>query len=648
MPVSTTRTNSALSTQRLLQQLNADQLALQRQYDQLSTGRRVLRLSDDPAAANRAVALNRGIDRGEQLVRNANSVTGSYDSADSALGKISTALIQARGAAVEGAQTVLSDDERVAISTTISETIQNLFAAGNSMFRDQQLLGGILDSGNALVYDGNEVVYTGRNAIGRTEIGAGTPAAINVTASESLGAFSMILEGDPLNAALDRETRLGDMKEGRGVSAGIIRISGGGEYTTVDLRTAGTIGDVADVLSSLEIDGRKLNVRIGDDTFEVAYADGLAGTLAIEDASGGSMAKDLSIENKGGAEAPPIIGDKLMPRVTTNTKIASLNFGADEDISDGLIIRQGNQSFNVDLSEAETMGDVLIAINRSGADVHASLNETEGRIELHSLRSGVDYSIGENGGNAATVLGIRSATGQTLIEELGHDRGVILNNDTPDLSITRPDGRVLELDLESAKTVDDVIELIQNHPQNQDSARVLVGLNEFGNGIELNAPPGTEPMVIRQLGTSNAGNRLGLIPEGQNEASGESVGSVNQIAGTDYMPLEAGGAIDTLLRLEKAVLDGDVGEIDRLQQRIDDDLDRATYARAKVGIWSRNMLDMKETTETQIVQMKEQLSNEVDADLATVISEMQQRQVAMEASMQLIAKTSQMTILNYL
>jgi len=195
LPVSTTRTNNALSTQRLLQQLNADQMAIQKQYDQLSTGRRVLRLSDDPAAANRAIALNRGIDRGEQLVRNAHSVTGSYDSADSALGKISSALVEARGAAVEGAQTVLSYDERVAISTTISETIQNLFAAGNSMFRDQQLLGGILDSGNALVHDGHEIVYTGRSAIGRTEIGTGAPAAINVTASESLGAYSLILEG---------------------------------------------------------------------------------------------------------------------------------------------------------------------------------------------------------------------------------------------------------------------------------------------------------------------------------------------------------------------------------------------------------------------------------------------------------------------
>ena len=68
----------------------------------------------------------------------------------------------------------------------------------------------------------------------------------------------------------------------------------------------------------------------------------------------------------------------------------------------------------IDLSSAETLSDVLISINRSGADVRAELDEAEGKILLRSLRSGVDYSIGENGGSAATELGIRSATGRPV------------------------------------------------------------------------------------------------------------------------------------------------------------------------------------------------------------------------------------------
>ncbi|WP_146530166.1 flagellin N-terminal helical domain-containing protein [Novipirellula artificiosorum] len=648
LPVSANRTSSALTTQRLLYQLSSDQLAIQKQYDQLSSGRRVLRLSDDPAAANRALGLNRSIDRGEQLVRNANSVSGFYDSSDDALSRIDNALIQARGAAVEGVETVISDDVRTAIATTVREAIQSVFAAGNAMFRDQQLLGGILNSDAAFQYDGNEIVYGGNSAVGRTEVGLGTPSSINVTAAESLGAYSMILEGDPLNASLDHATRLVDMRGGKGVTPGVIRISGGAEYTTVDLRTAGTIGDVADVLSSLEISGRKLDVTLLDDSIRVAYADGLAGTLAIEDSAGSTLAHDLSIENPGGFSAPPIIGDKLMPRVTTSTKIEDLDYGAGVDLSSGITIQQGQQTFNIDLSDVETMGDVLIAINRSGADVHASLNEAEGRVQLRSLRSGVDYSIGENGGSAARSLGIRSATETTRLSELGRGRGLVLNNDSVDLTITRPDGTELGLDLEGAETIEDVLTLIRNHPQNQDTSRVLVSLNQMGNGIELQAPPGAAPIRVSQNQFSNAGTRLGLIAEGESEAFGVMDGSVNKVAGVDYLPLEAGGALDTLMRLEAAILSGNEGEIGRLQSRLDEDLDRASGARSRVGIWSRNLLDMKAATETEIVQMKSQLSNEVDADLATVISDLSQRQIAMEASMRIIGQTSQMTLLNFL
>jgi flagellar hook-associated protein 3 FlgL len=161
LPVNTTRTSTPLTNQRLLFQLNNDQLALQRQYDQLSTGQRVLRLSDDPAAAGRAIQLNRGIDRSTQLIRNTNSTANFYQGADTALARVDSALIQARGAAVEGAQGVISDDERAALATTIQESIDSVFAAGNNVFRDHQLLGGFLNTDSAFVYDGNDIVFQG-------------------------------------------------------------------------------------------------------------------------------------------------------------------------------------------------------------------------------------------------------------------------------------------------------------------------------------------------------------------------------------------------------------------------------------------------------------------------------------------------------
>jgi len=397
LPVATNRTSTPLQNQRLMFQLNSDQLAIQRQYDQLSTGRRVLSISDDPAAASRAIGLQRGVSRTDQLVRNASAAEAFYQSADVTLNKVDTAIIEARGAAVEAAQSVLSDDQREALAMTIRQQMEQIVSAGNGMFTDHQLLGGVLQTESALEHISGTVRFNGNQAIGQTKLGDGTRTEFTVTAASAIGLGEPFIEGSSLGAALNADTRLIDMKQGAGVQAGVLTVSDGDNFVELDLRQAATIGDVADIMRSADLDGRSLSVTLGADSITVQYADGLPGTLAIKDAPGSRLASDLLISNPEGFHAPPLIGDRLSPQVTAGTPLADLNNGVGLDLSDGLVIDRGNERFNIDFSDAETIGDVVIAINRSDAEVRAVLNETQGRIELHALRSGVDYSVGENG-----------------------------------------------------------------------------------------------------------------------------------------------------------------------------------------------------------------------------------------------------------
>lgn len=648
LPISTTRTSTPLANQRLMFQLNNDQLAIQRQYDQLSTGRRLLSVSDDPAAANRAISLQRSIDNSEQLIRNSGSTRSFYQAADTSLSQINNALIEARGVAVQGAQNVISEDERAALSATLQQTIQSVFTASNSMFRDHQLLGGFLNGGDAFRYEGNDIIFDGKSAIGRAEIGAGNPSAINVNANEAIGANAIVVQGNPLNAALDRDTRLVDTRRGLGVTPGQIRISGGGNFVEVDLRDASTMGDIADLISDVELEGRPIVASLTNDGIRIEYLDGLSGTLAIEDGVGSTTARELAILNGGGVIAPPVIGDGLSPRVTRSTKIDDLAGGAGINLSGGIRIDQGDNQFVINFDGAQDLSDVLIAINRSGADVKAELDEAGGRIVIRSLRSGVDYSIGENGGTTAAGLGIRSADATTKLSSLGRGRGMVLNPNGPDLTITRPDGTEVDIELEGAETMADVIDRIRNHPDNQDTRRVLVRLNAFGNGLQLSAPPGAGRLTVTQSGLSNAGNRLGLIPEGDFARTGELVGAVDTIVGTDYATRDAGGTLDTLIRLQRAVESGDGIEIERLQAKLDVDLDRASRTRGKIGVWTQTLDELRATTEDRVLQYKSQLSDEVDADLTTVISDLNQRQIALEASLRVIGQLSQLTVLNYL
>lgn len=648
LPVTTVRTSFPLSNQRLLFQLNADQVELQKQYDQLSTGKRVLRLSDDPAAASRAIGLHRGIDHATQISRNAASSLNFYQSTDTSLSRVDNALIEARSVATQSAQNVISDDERAAFATTIDETINIVFASGNAMYRDHQLLGGFLNSQDAFSRIGDKILYHGAEAIARTDLGAGETSALNLNANQALGALAVFFEGEQLQAGVNSDTRLVDMRNGEGITPGLMRVSGGGDWYDLDLSAATTMGDVVTLISGTDVDGRTLAASLTTDGIRVEYADGLGGTLALADAEGSEMADQLTILNPAGLNPPPLIGSGISPAVTEHTKISDLDSGDGIDISDGIQVIQDDEVFVVDLSAAETVSDVLIAINRSGADIRAELKGDEGRILLRSMKSGSNYAIGENGGDAATLLGIRTATEQTLLSDLGSGQDIALNPNSAEISILRPDGVQLDLNLEGATTVGDVINLIRDHPLNQDTARVLVDLNAFGNGIQLTAPPNTEPLTIRRIGSSNAGLRLGWLGEDGADNVGSVIGPVDTIIGSDFNTRDAGGTLDTLLRLREAVSTGDIPEISRLQATLDLDLDRASRARGRVGVWSRNAQQLSEVAENRLISMKSQLSNETDADIATVVSDMSQRQLALEASMRLIGKTSQMTVLNFL
>lgn len=648
LPVSTSRTSAPLNNQRLLFQLNNDQLAIQRHYDQLSTGRKVLRLGDDPAAASRAIGLQRGISHSEQLVRNANLTEGYYQSTDVALDRVDSALISARGAAVEAAQNVLSEVELEALAITIRQNMDSIVSAGNSMFIDHQLLGGVLQPSEALTHENGTVRFGGTDAVGQTKVGGGANSRFTVTGSDAIGVASVFHTGSSLNAALNEDTRLVDLRQGVGARGGVISLSDGDERVDLDLRNAASIGDVVDVLRGVTLGGRALGVRLEDDSLTIQYADTLPGTLAIADAQGSSLAKDLNISNPQGFRSPPIVGDRLSPRVTLATPIEDLDGGNGLDLSAGIVIDQGGTRFPIDLSEAQTIGDVLISINRSGAGVKAELDESGGRIKLRGLISGVDYSVGENGGGAASQLGIRTADESTLLDDLSRGRGVFLNSNGPDLMITRPDGVVLELELGGAETIQDVIDLVANHPLNRDTRRVRMTLSDVGNGLELTSPVGLDPITVTQPGSSDIGTQLGLIPLGQTESTSTVVGGSAILTGVDYRPRDAGGAIDTLLRLEIAVRENDIPEIGRLQAKLDTDFNQSSQTRGRVGVWTSSLQDMRSAVEDETVLMKSQLSDELDADLATVISELQARQAALEASMRFVGQTANLSLLDFL
>ncbi len=99
--------------------------------------------------------------------------------------------------------------------------------------------------------------------------------------------------------------------------------------------------------------------------------------------------------------------------------------GENLDQQHGLIIKNGHQDVTVPLTTAQTVEDLLNAVNGKRAGLMAEINEAGTGINIRSRYSGADFSIGENGGQTASQLGLRTFTAATRLEDLNFGRGVV-------------------------------------------------------------------------------------------------------------------------------------------------------------------------------------------------------------------------------
>lgn len=340
-------------------------------------------------------------------------------------------------------------------------------------------------------------------------------------------------------------------------------------------------------------------------------------------------------------------GEGVVDLTTATTAGGS---GEKLDLTSGLQIRLGSDTHTVDLSGAKTVQDVLNLINGATDGVQADLSPDGKGIRVRSRVSGIDFSIGENGGTTATQLGLRTTTASSPLSGFNKGAGVDVQPGT-DFTIERNDGVRLDVDLTGAVTVQDVLDRINNHVANVDAGGyVTARLSQFGNGIEIvDTTPATGTGLRVEKGNlpSQAAWDLGLVARGQASAVA-APGSPAQMTGSDQNAGEVEGAFNTLLRLKDAVEKGDLSEIGRMLERVDVDLDQVNFSRAAVGAREQALDLYKTRLEDEDVHLRSALSLEIDVDLTKAISDMLAKQAAYQASMQMTGQSFRMNLLDYL
>jgi flagellin-like hook-associated protein FlgL len=461
--------------------------------------------------------------------------------------------------------------------------------------------------------------------------------------------------------------------------------------TFTDVASGGS-GEVLDTASGIILTNGDNSVTLDTSNFETVEqllnaieATGL-GLLAEINAAGNGInvrsrrsGADLTIGENGGSTATQL----GVRTYTGETRLADFNRGvgvtttADLEALDTtkldsvrIFARNGVQ-LDVNLATATSLQDVVDLINSAPGNhfldpdpligmtsVTAQLTPNGNGIDLIDSSSVIHGSLQVDalpGTEAAEYLGFvepGAATGSSVLTDASSNYVISGKNVLGhDMLITARDGTQLWVDLAGTNTVQDVIDRINANP-NAGPAGVTARMAVVGNGIELvDASAGAGTLAVHTVDGSTAARALGFVAEGETSSDPGDVqlsGTNQVLTSEDRHTLETDSVFNTLLRLRSALEDGDVAEIGRSIERLDDDLSRVNFASAELGIRLQNLHVVDIRLQDENVQLNTALSADIDVDLVEAISNLTARQYALEASLRTAASLLQLSLLNFI
>ncbi|MFQ5807397.1 MAG: hypothetical protein ACE5I3_13195 [Phycisphaerae bacterium] len=638
-PVNVTRISQNLRAFNLLNTVRANHARLFRMQNQLATGLRFARPSEDPARAADAIKLDRRTDILSQVAQNLLRVNELLREGEAATEESVELVTEAHTLALSMAGDTHSPEERESIRVVVESLLDQLITVGNRRYLDNYLFSGHYgeDVPFELIEDG--VLYRGDSGQLQTIVDSDlSEDTFTISGMEFFHAVSDAVQGfADLDPAVTPETRLVDLNgaTGNGVSTGRILVSDGSQQVEIDLSGADTVGDLLDKLNA-ELPGT-LKATLTNRAIDISSVVAWPLAITVTDVAGGNTAVKLGIY--AAVPVPEIQGEDLDPRLTLRTALDDLNAGAGIDLSGGLTIRVGQEVANIDFSGAETVEDVLNRVNQSNIGVLAQIGAGGKTLEVHNRVSGADMRIEENGGQAATALGIRSLYAGTRLADLNDGLGVESLEDYDDIRITTADGTTIDIDLDdldlATATLQDVIDLFNT----RGGGAISVALSATGNGVTItDNTVGAGALRIERLNLSPAIDGLGLGVS----ASG------NMLAGQDVNPIKVDSPFTALLELRAALQADDSQAISAAGRRLSANLDRMQEAQGKLAAKAAAMLERtsrieNETTATRVLQ-----SDIRDADFSEVIVRFQQVQTALQANLATASRIMNLSLLDYL
>ncbi len=664
IPSNLGRVPNMLSSKLMLGSLNRTNQGLLDMQMKLASGKSVLRPSDAPVAASSIAVLDDLIERREQRMRNLTHGETVLNNVDSALGEAGSLVLEAKSIGLGEVGSGSDAATRSTQAVVVDSILEQLIAIGNRQYQDLYLFGGSDTASTPLNKLLSGVQYMGQGEGLLTDIGLSRSVPITVSAEEAFGVMSKRVQGErDLEPVMTGQTRLADLKgaRGLGVALGAININVNGTELTVDLTGSHTVQDVIDALqNAIEPIDPDVVVQIDTSGRALSITPGAGMDITITDTPSnaqGGVAADLGIKQvfPGGVST---VGEDLNPKLLPSSSLDDLS-GVNVPLGT-IRITNGGQTRELDLSGAETVQDVINAVAGLKIGVKVEINKDQDRLNIINTLSGSVMTVEEvNGGDTATQLGIRSMSGTTKLSEFNHGTGVeILTGSVDpqtgdpkpeadlDFRIMLKNGETIDVDLAGASTVQDVLDIINaaaDDAGHDVPAEFEAGLAADGNGITLtdNTSPPDAATTVTALNGSFAAEHLGILG-----TTGTNGGAT--LTGEDRATVAVESVISHLIMLRDALESNDSNGISIATAKLEDDLDRFTQTRAKVGVRTRQVTDAalrEEDLQIQDKSLKSQLQDLDYTEAALRFSVLQQQ---LQAGLQTASFVSSLSLLDFL
>ena len=631
LPIATARVSTLQRITLSSTSISAGQQQLADVQRQLSSGQRIDQPSDDPAAAAIIQQLTQQLSDAQQFATNITAAKTQLQNVDSSLSNLNGMITQASSTAAANVSTTIDPVERAAAAETIDGIYNQVVSLTNATYGGRYVFG--TDDAAHAPYQSTDagVLYAGSPDTLSAQTDQAEQLSYQVPGEKVFGGLSPSLSaGTNLTPALRATDRVADLAGARnaGVTLGTVTVSNGAASAAVDLTGSDTVQDVLDKINAAGLAG--VTATVGTNGINLSGA-----TVTVADATGGTAAADLGIGRvtAGG----PITGASVGAKVTPITRLADLRNGAGID-GTGFTLSNGSVSKTITTAGLTTVQDLVNAVNTAGLGVRATVRSDGTGVDLANATQGQDLTVSENGGATAAQLGFNSFKPTTPLASLNKGRGVHTPTGTQ-FTIATADGSSIAVGLTNITAVSTVADAVAEINAAA-AGKVTASLSANGNGIVLaDNTAGGAALSVTPTNAATTANDLGLV-------GGTVTG--NTLKGTDVNPVRVPGLLTDLNDLRNALRKDDTGGISRAAQALEADNQSVATVRGVVGGRVQELDSRSTTLAVQNTTTATMLSSLADVDYATTVTQYQLLQTSLQASLQVTARTMNLSLMNYL